>query len=485
MAWLVPATPTPHATHLPLNRSTVRLQQVVNRFGQGGGGRLSGEGLLQYRSGRWVLLGMTPGTVRVNGSEAGEGHPLSHDDLLHVGPVAVFFRDPPPAVPRAASPGDALHQAVLEQPDDLALRLIYADWLEEQDDPRGEFIRVQCRLAELPDWAPRQALLERERQLLGGHQERWLGVLPGLAEGWEFRRGFVEQVRLPAWALIERGAELFREVPVRGLTLLAYPEPALLDRLAECDALARITELSWPEGAGTGFVDLIARRHLERLASLSLAYSRTGEDEVRPLLRSDGVPNLRVLDLSQTYVPFRVVMEVLQSAWWERLNGLYMDRGHYRTPQPLRSLRFDPQRSERKELSLVGNEIGLDGVRLLTVMAQLASLRHLDLSRNRLPPAAAQAIAASPHLQGLTCLYLGHNYIGSAGVRALAAAPLADKLEALDLRDNGIDETGVDALVAAKGLQRLQRLDLSGNVLPEAAKEALRERFGEEVCQFG
>ena len=44
--------------------------------------------------------------------------------------------------------------AVLQSPEDDGHRLIYADWLDEQDDPRGEFIRVQIELAAtrtLPD----------------------------------------------------------------------------------------------------------------------------------------------------------------------------------------------------------------------------------------------------------------------------------------------------------------------------------------------
>jgi uncharacterized protein (TIGR02996 family) len=46
-------------------------------------------------------------------------------------------------------------QAILENPDDDVPRLIFADWLEEQGDPRGEFIRLQCELAGLPEYQPR------------------------------------------------------------------------------------------------------------------------------------------------------------------------------------------------------------------------------------------------------------------------------------------------------------------------------------------
>ena len=47
------------------------------------------------------------------------------------------------------TPDDAFLQAIVEAPDDDTPRLIYADWLEERGDPRGEFIRLQCRLDRL------------------------------------------------------------------------------------------------------------------------------------------------------------------------------------------------------------------------------------------------------------------------------------------------------------------------------------------------
>jgi uncharacterized protein (TIGR02996 family) len=47
--------------------------------------------------------------------------------------------------------GDALLAAILDDPDDDAARLVYADWLEETggqaERDRAEFIRVQVALA--------------------------------------------------------------------------------------------------------------------------------------------------------------------------------------------------------------------------------------------------------------------------------------------------------------------------------------------------
>jgi len=46
-------------------------------------------------------------------------------------------------------------EAIAEAPDEDTPRLIYADWLMEQGDPRGEFIRCQVELARMDEADPR------------------------------------------------------------------------------------------------------------------------------------------------------------------------------------------------------------------------------------------------------------------------------------------------------------------------------------------
>jgi uncharacterized protein (TIGR02996 family) len=41
-------------------------------------------------------------------------------------------------------------RAILATPEDMATRLIYADWLEERGDPRGEYLCLGAQLAALP-----------------------------------------------------------------------------------------------------------------------------------------------------------------------------------------------------------------------------------------------------------------------------------------------------------------------------------------------
>jgi uncharacterized protein (TIGR02996 family) len=59
----------------------------------------------------------------------------------------------------------AFLQAILDNPDDDAPRLMYADWLEERDDPRGEYIRLTVAVEGMQQQLPAEDQRTRLRQL--------------------------------------------------------------------------------------------------------------------------------------------------------------------------------------------------------------------------------------------------------------------------------------------------------------------------------
>jgi uncharacterized protein (TIGR02996 family) len=76
------------------------------------------------------------------------------------------------------TPEEAFVQAITDSPDDETSRLVYADWLEERGDPRGEFLRLECRLRALPETCEEHlALLPRLAELGGGADVRWLAAV--------------------------------------------------------------------------------------------------------------------------------------------------------------------------------------------------------------------------------------------------------------------------------------------------------------------
>src|SRR5262249_3534297 len=138
-------------------------------------------------------------------------------------------------------------EAIRADPDDDAVRLIFADWLEEQDDParnaRGEVIRVQLELERLPDDDPRRPdLVCRERGLLDRHREDWLGPGARLLRGrCDFARGLRERVCCDAADFLEAADDLFRLGPIRHVQLTNARE--LLPAVTECPHLAQVRTL--------------------------------------------------------------------------------------------------------------------------------------------------------------------------------------------------------------------------------------------------
>src|SRR5215471_4955200 len=61
---------------------------------------------------------------------------------------------------------------VAADPGDDHVRLIFADWLSERGDPRGDFLRAQCELAR-PGGPVRLETLGRELTLLREHAGAW------------------------------------------------------------------------------------------------------------------------------------------------------------------------------------------------------------------------------------------------------------------------------------------------------------------------
>ena len=94
---------------------------------------------------------------------------------------------------------DALYRAIVANPEDDTPRLVYADWLQENDRPEeAEFVRVQCRLeTSAPDHPEYAEWLAREAELklwLAAHVPRpSVRLRAGLyVENWWWytRRGF-------------------------------------------------------------------------------------------------------------------------------------------------------------------------------------------------------------------------------------------------------------------------------------------------------
>ena len=106
---------------------------------------------------------------------------------------------------------EALFAEIVDHPDDDQRRLVYADFLQERGDPRGELIALQL--------ANRGA--QRVADLIATHVHVWLGPVAVVAalDRCKFERGFLAEVTLldgvyahrlgpavghPTWATVRR-----------------------------------------------------------------------------------------------------------------------------------------------------------------------------------------------------------------------------------------------------------------------------------------
>ena len=87
-------------------------------------------------------------------------------------------REGKPAIPNPAAvlPGEAdILATVIADPSDDTAKLVYADWLEERDDPRGEYLRLLCAVDGWGDPVPdREAALDRLQVLNSDFDRDWL-----------------------------------------------------------------------------------------------------------------------------------------------------------------------------------------------------------------------------------------------------------------------------------------------------------------------
>lgn len=291
--------------------------------------------------------------------------------------------------------------------DDDGPRLIYADWLDEQGDPLGDFIRVQVALARMPVADRRRPGLQRvESDLLDRYGEWWAAPFDGLATGPVFRRGFVDEVKVTARQFLARAEDLFAVWPIRRLHLLDLG--GRLDSALAVPLLARLVGLTiFAQHLGEPLARaLAASSHLAGLTELRLGRNRIGDAGAERMAGSPHLARLEVLDLSENELGVAAV-------------GLLTTRGV-------------------RDLDLGGNELGDAGAGRLADHTAAAGLRTLRLDANGITDAGLATLARSPHLAQLAALDLSNNPIGDAGFRALLESKALVHLRQLVYTEYGV-----------------------------------------------
>src|ERR1043165_7811706 len=187
-------------------------------------------------------------------------------------------------------------QEIIADPDNDIPRLIYADWLEERGDPRGEFIRLQCQRASLPEDATqaRTRLLAREEEFLSRHRQVWSGSWPESIQ-LGFERGLVMWATGDVDTLLQIEQSLFAQHPITNLTIAGGNVNKLLSELTVLDRLQSLV-LRQSNVADEGLKKLAQAKNLR---SLNLGDTRVSDAELKNLASLD---NLEELVLHRTQV---------------------------------------------------------------------------------------------------------------------------------------------------------------------------------------
>jgi uncharacterized protein (TIGR02996 family) len=385
-------------------------------------------------------------------------------------------------VSRAAAPvsplQQSLEQALVENLDDLAAHSAYADYLNEQNDPRGEFISVQLALEDAGrPAAERKQLQERETALRKKHAREWLGDLSRFLVGkwsgedkpnhYRFARGWLDLVRvLPFFDSL--------------FTALAQsPQVRLLRRLEvvydmtyhpfDFDPFVSPLNAALPEDEqidtdelGIDDVEilpaLVASPYLSNLRTFKLGFS----DDRDPLAHSTMMNMFESCTAQQ-------VIELLGKC--PRLEELYLNT----ELTDIKKLFALPKLDNLRVLQYY-----FGGSYPLPALAKNASLQRLTTLRLHAGRDATielkemDALLRSPHLPSLTHLQVHMTTFGDDGPRKIVKSGILGRLRELDLGYGAMTDEGAHILAGCPDLKHLQRLDVRRNALTDAGIAALK-----------
>jgi len=346
-----------------------------------------------------------------------------------------------------------LEALIAKSPDDAGNYNVYADWLIQQGDPRGELINAQLK-HETATGADTTALTDRIQELHAKHDAEWLGEL-ATQQGFsvEWRRGFVDAVTFgdddAAEIKFQDLYQKLRPLPVaqlfRSIRFAAFQadhEPAWdggVYAMVEHGVPASLRKVVFDRG---DFWD-ISGTHLNTLEPL---YPRVPDLEHLEIilghmtLGTIDLPNLKHFEVWTGGFDADNMTSVV-AANWPKLETLL--------------LRFGGNED-------YGGACTVEDVLPLLSSTKLPNVRHLALANSAFIDALIPQLAKSPLLQQLTTLDLSLGEMTDEGANAIVTHAAAFKhLTHLNVHRNYLT---ADALAALQGV--VANTDIGGQEDP-------------------
>lgn len=214
---------------------------------------------------------------------------------------------------------EEFHSAIRDDPDNIDLRLIAADWYEEQGSPRADFIRVQLALKSLPEQHDWRGDFEMQQDvLLEENKEQWdapvwellrrhlqisdFGPHGGKFRGWTYRGGFIEELKLDGAYLLDHWDVLRELGPIRVLDLFQVTG----EQLQQIATDPRFVNVNGFRMRGCHLQDrdvlpFLRELDLERLLLLDLADNEVTASTVE-FLESCSLPQVTQLVVTENFI---------------------------------------------------------------------------------------------------------------------------------------------------------------------------------------
>lgn len=393
---------------------------------------------------------------------------------------------------------EAWHARITETPEDIDLRLVFADWLIERGDTLGDFIQLECRLLREPRHADALKWRRQANALRKLHEKSWWGnvgattVRGGMIEGaCSISRKVFDQLErvAPALAGLEIQYQGSRDEEERA-ALAAHP---LWRRVRRLDV------------HGDAVLPVLAALEADNLPNLErLRATNTGArlDLLLSLLERRA-PRLERLEIPNADANDESIVRL--GAWNHSLITLDL-YGNPVSRDAVASLASGRLLQGIRELMLGRTNIGPEGVTVLAASRHLATLERLDLRRAGLSSktadvagALAALVASAPRLVSLELmsarvgpdeiatitardslpalreLSLHGCGIGDGGLTRLLDSALARHLDALNLRNNGLSDGSARAIAESPALSGLRLLNLESNPFTKVGLAMLRD----------
>lgn len=352
--------------------------------------------------------------------------------------------------------------AIIEEPSNAAARFVFADFLEEQGDPRAQLVRLEAEQLSIPWWDVRSTELRnlRKYQIKLHHLRASFvtfpsGIRPQLSS---FDSPlFFPSVEVTPSGFVRNAAKLSRQAAVTDLFIM---------------------------GDSSDLKSLARSRHLKRIRNLRLAIDTSPEELVR-LLQSEHLCNLEHLSLGTHN---QACLDAIKdSAFVETLTSFHQVSYVARDSDSVLSLISSLPRLEALACPL--SPTGLGELARSSECVQLRSLdaagdfsdsslvdfqqhgRCQDLKRfvvrslrgYETEASSESAFDVVPAFPGLECMQLTKRGLTTVDLKKIVS--IYPQLGALTLTDNLIDDEGVDELVRSGCIDRMVSLGFERNRL--------------------